>query len=91
LGTLIRPRGSGTGGNDRHAAGRDDPAAPPRSADAPVCGAMLPTTGLTATLRAAITLAAIAALANPKHRPAIGVMAKPKPESNFPMNRHPCM
>jgi len=57
----------------------------------PIGGAMLPTTGLTATLRAAITLAAIAALADPKHRPAIGVMAKPKPESNFPMNRHPCM
>jgi hypothetical protein len=49
---------------------------------------MLPTPHMTAALRAAITLAAITAGANPEHRPAIGVAAKPLPENNFPGNRH---
>jgi hypothetical protein len=56
----------------------------------PVGGATLPAPRMTAALRAAITLAAIAAGANPEHRPAVGVAAKPKPKSNFSMNRHPC-
>jgi hypothetical protein len=55
----------------------------------PICGAMLAVPRMTAALHAAISLAAIAARANPEHRPAIGVAAKPKPENNFPMNRHP--
>ena len=54
----------------------------------PVGCAMLPAPRMTAALRAAITLAAIAAGANPEHFPAVGVAAKPKPENNFPMNRH---
>jgi hypothetical protein len=56
----------------------------------PVGGTVLPAPCLTAALRAAITLAAITTDANPEHRPAIGVAAKPKPQNNFPMNRHPC-
>jgi hypothetical protein len=55
----------------------------------PVGGAMLPALRLATALRAAITLAAIAAGANTEHRPAIGVAAKPKPKNKFPMNRHP--
>jgi hypothetical protein len=54
----------------------------------PVGGTMLTTPHMTAALRAAITLAAITAGANPEHRPAIGVAAKPLPENNFPVNRH---
>jgi hypothetical protein len=53
--------------------------------------AMLPAPRLAAALRAAITLAAIAAGANQEHCAAIGVAAKPKPQNNFPMNRHPCL
>jgi hypothetical protein len=56
----------------------------------PIGGAMLPAPRMTAALRAAIALATIAAGANPEHRPAIGVAAKPKPKNNFSMNRHPC-
>jgi len=52
-------------------------------------GTMLLAPRLTTTLRAAVPLAAITAGANPEHRPAIGVAAKPMPENNFPMNRHP--
>jgi hypothetical protein len=52
-------------------------------------GPMLPAPGLTAALRAAVALTAITASANPEHRPAIGVAAKPLPQNNFPMNRHP--
>jgi CxxC motif-containing protein (DUF1111 family) len=55
----------------------------------PVGGARLPAPRMTAALRAAITPAAITADANPEHRPAIGVAAKPKPQNNFLMNRHP--
>ncbi len=56
----------------------------------PVGGAMLPAPSMTPALRTAISLAAIAAHADPEHRQAIGVAAKPKPQNNFPMNRHPC-
>jgi hypothetical protein len=55
----------------------------------PVRGAMLPAPGLAAALRAAIALAAIAAGANPEQISTVNVAAKPKPENNFPMNRHP--
>lgn len=55
----------------------------------PVGWSMLPAPRMTAALRAAITLTAIAAGTNPEHRPAIEVAAKPKPKNNFPMNRHP--
>jgi len=56
----------------------------------PVGGATLPAPRMTAAQRAAITLAVIAARANPEHHPAIGVAAKPKPQNNFSINRHPC-
>jgi hypothetical protein len=55
----------------------------------PVGGAMLPAPCLTAALRAAIALATIAAGANPEQISTVSVAAKPKPENNFPMNRHP--
>jgi len=55
----------------------------------PVGGATLAAPLTTAALGAAVTLAAITAGANPEHCPAIGVAAKPKPQNNFPMNRHP--
>jgi hypothetical protein len=55
----------------------------------PVGCAMLLALRLAAALRAAIALAAIAAGANQEHCPAIGVAAKPKPQNNFLMNRHP--
>ena len=53
--------------------------------------AMLLETRLTSTLRTAVTLAAITARADPEHRPAAGVAAKPLPENNFLMNHHPNM
>jgi hypothetical protein len=53
----------------------------------PVGGATLPPPRMSAALRAAITLPAIAARADRKHRPAIAVAAKPKPQNNFRMNR----
>ena len=52
-------------------------------------GPMLLAPCLTAALSAAVTLTAITASANPEHRLAIGVAAKPLPENNFRMNRHP--
>ena len=55
----------------------------------PVGGAKLPAPCLTAAIRAAIALAAIAAGANKEQISAVSVAAKPKPQNNFPMNRHP--
>ena len=55
----------------------------------PIGRPMLPETGLAAAFRTAITLTAIAARTDPEHRPAARMMAKPKPEYNFPVNRHP--
>ncbi|MHB1795675.1 MAG: hypothetical protein ACYCPO_11975 [Acidobacteriaceae bacterium] len=55
----------------------------------PISGPMLLAPRLTPALRAAVALTAITASANPEHRPAIGVAAKPKPQNNFLMNRHP--
>jgi hypothetical protein len=57
----------------------------------PVGGAMLPAPHMAAALGRAVPLPAIAAHANPKHRPAIRVATKPLPENNFPVNRHPCL
>ena len=54
-----------------------------------VGGTTLPASHMTATLGCAVPLTAIAAPADPKHRPAIWVPAKPLPENNFPRNRHP--
>jgi len=53
----------------------------------PVGGATLSPPRMTAALPAAITLPAITAGADRKHRPAIAVTAKPKPQNNFRMNR----
>jgi hypothetical protein len=55
----------------------------------PIGRPMLPETGLAPALRAAVTLPTIATRADPKHRAAARIMAKPQPEYNFPMNRHP--
>jgi len=55
----------------------------------PIGRSMLPVSRLGATLRAAVSLPAIAAPANPEHRPAIWIAAKPLPENNFPVNCHP--
>jgi hypothetical protein len=41
------------------------------------------------TLSRAVLLPAVAAPANPKHRPAIRGAAKPLPENHFSVNRHP--
>jgi hypothetical protein len=57
----------------------------------PVGGAMLPAPHMAAALGRAVPLPAIAAHANPKHRPAIRVATKPLPENNFPVNRHPLL
>jgi hypothetical protein len=54
-----------------------------------VGGATLPAPHMAPTLGRAVPLPAIAAPADPKHRPAIWVPAKPLPENNFPRNRHP--
>jgi hypothetical protein len=54
-----------------------------------VGGAMLAAARLAATRCRAILLPAIAAHANPKYRPALRVAAKPLPENNFSVNRHP--
>jgi hypothetical protein len=51
----------------------------------PIGGAMLPAPRMTAALRAAVLLAAIAARANPENRPTARVAAKPKSENNFPV------
>jgi hypothetical protein len=56
----------------------------------PGTAAVVLTPRLTPALRAAVALTAITANANPEHRPAIGVAAKPKPQNNFLMSRHPC-
>ena len=50
---------------------------------------MLPASRYHAALRAAVSLPAIAARANQEHRPAIRIAAKPLPENNFSVNRHP--
>jgi hypothetical protein len=55
----------------------------------PIRRTMLTATRLPPALRAAVALAAITARTYPEHRPAPWVAAKPKPENNFPMNRHP--
>jgi hypothetical protein len=55
----------------------------------PVGRAMLLAPRMVSALCAAITLAAIAARANPEQRPAAGVAAKPQQQNNFPMNPHP--
>jgi hypothetical protein len=55
----------------------------------PIRRTMLPTTRLTSARRAAVALAAITARTYPEHRLALGAAAKPQPENNFPMNRHP--
>ncbi len=55
----------------------------------PVGRALLSAPHLAATRCRAILLPAIAAHANPKYRPALRVAAKPLPENNFSMNRHP--
>jgi hypothetical protein len=55
----------------------------------PVGRALLPTPHLVATRCRAILLPAIAAHANPKYRPALRVAAKPLPENNLSVNRHP--
>jgi hypothetical protein len=54
----------------------------------PVGGPTLLDSNMTPALRAAITLAAIAARANPEQRPAVSVAAKPKPQNNFPVYHH---
>ena len=55
----------------------------------PVGRPMLPAPHLAATHCRAILLPAIAAHANPKYRPALRVAAKPLPDNNFSVNRHP--
>jgi len=55
----------------------------------PVGRPMLPEPHLAATRCRAILLPAVAAHANPKYRPALRVAAKPLPENNFSVNRHP--
>jgi len=55
----------------------------------PVGRPMLPAPHMATTLSRAVLLPAIAAHANPKYRPAIRVAAKPLPENNFSVNRHP--
>ena len=79
------------GGGDTAADGRDDPADRRRSAD--VAGWPRDAAGIAhgMTLSRAVLLPAIAAYANPKYRPAIRVAAKPLPENNFPVNRHPLL
>ena len=57
----------------------------------PVGRALLPASHLAATRCRAILLPAIAAHANPKYRPALRVAAKPLPENNFSVNRHPAL
>jgi len=54
-----------------------------------VGGAMLAAAHMAAALARAVPLPAITARANPKYRPAIRVAAKPLPENNFSVNRHP--
>jgi hypothetical protein len=56
-----------------------------------VSGTMLPAPHIATTLSRAILLPAIATNANPKYRPAIRVAAKPLPENNFSVNRHPLL
>jgi hypothetical protein len=55
----------------------------------PIGRLMLPAPHMAAALARSVSLPAIAAHANPKHRPAIRVATKPLPESDFPVNRHP--
>ena len=57
----------------------------------PIGSSMLPTSRYHAALRAAVSLPAIAAGANQEHRPAFRIAAKPLPENNFPVNRHPLL
>jgi hypothetical protein len=52
---------------------------------------MLPAPRLGPALRAAIALPAITTRADPKHRAAARIMAKPQPEYNFFVNRHPLL
>ncbi|MFP5204178.1 MAG: hypothetical protein ACLGSH_02345 [Acidobacteriota bacterium] len=56
---------------------------------APVGRAVLPARHMATARSRAILLPAIATDADPEHRPAIRVAAKPLPENNFSMNRHP--
>lgn len=56
-----------------------------------VGGAMLAAAHMAAALVRAVPLPAITARANPKYRPAIRVAAKPLPENNFSVNRHPLL
>ena len=51
--------------------------------------ALLPAPRMAAARLTAVLLPAIAAHADPEHRPAIRVAAKTLPENNFSMNRHP--
>jgi hypothetical protein len=55
----------------------------------PVGCAMLTPPRLDTALCATVPLPTIAAHADPEHRSAIRVVAKPQPENNFPVNRHP--
>ena len=55
----------------------------------PVGRAALLAAHMAAARARAVLLPAVAARANPKHRPAIRVAAKPLPENNFSVNRHP--
>ncbi len=57
----------------------------------PVGCPMLPAPRMAAALNRAVLLPAIAAHANPEHRPAIRVAAKPLPENSFSVNRHPLL
>lgn len=57
----------------------------------PIGRSMLPASRFNAALRATVSLPAIAARAAPEHRPAIRIAAKPLPENNFPVNRHPLL
>lgn len=51
--------------------------------------AMLTPPRLDTALYATVPLTTITALTDPEHRPAIRVVAKPQPENNFSVNRHP--
>ncbi len=57
----------------------------------PIGRSMLPASRCNTALRATVSLPAIAARADPEHRPAIRIAAKPLPENNFPVNRHPLL
>jgi hypothetical protein len=57
----------------------------------PIGRSMLPALRFNAALRATVSLPAIAARADQEHRPANRIAAKPLPENNFSVNRHPLL